>query len=137
MSAFTKNTIVISLFISFVVYSMTIDATAQEPQALLRQRLDAVRRAYKESYDLYREGRTRDVDRIYRWSKRWLEAEREVTTTQSEQIAALEGHWRRMKQLEDLMRNLSKAGVTAVVELAAVEYYRLDAEVALSKARVK
>ena len=103
----------------------------------MRQRVDAAQRAYKESYDLYREGRTRDVDRIYRWSQHWLDAELAVSKQKNDEIAALDAHWKRMKQLEELVRNVYRAGALALVELPAVEYYRLDAEVALSKARAK
>jgi hypothetical protein len=85
--------------------------------------------------DLYREGRTRDVDRIYRWSQRWLEAEQELNDKKGDRIAAAEAHLRRMKQLEDLVRNVYKAGAVAPIDLPAVEYYRLDAEAALSKAK--
>jgi hypothetical protein len=137
MPAIAKNVALVCLFALVKPPSMTVFTAAQEPQVLLRQRLEAARRAYKESYDLYREGRTRDVDRMYRWSQRLLEAEQEVGANKEDRIAALEGHWKRMKQLEDLVRNLSKAGVVALVELPAVEYYRIDAEIALSKARVK
>src|SRR5262245_46686572 len=110
-------------------------ARAQDPRTLLRRRVEAVQRAYKESMDLYREGRTRDVDRIYRWSKRWMEAEQESNDKKADHIAAAEAHWRRMKHLEDLVRNVYKAGAAAPIDLPAVEYYRLDAEVALSKAK--
>jgi outer membrane protein TolC len=137
MAALKKNIMLVSVFALFVPGPMTAVAAAQDLRALLRQRIEAARRAYKESNDLYREGRTRDVDRMYRWSQRLLEAELEASTKKSDQIAALEAHWKRMKQLEDLVRNVYKAGAVAQVELPAVEYYRLDAEIALSKARAK
>jgi hypothetical protein len=119
----------------FLAQGLVSPAHAQDPRALLRRRVEAVQRAYKESMDLYREGRTRDVDRIYRWSQRWLEAEQESNDKKADRIAAAENHLRRMKQLEDLVRNVYKAGAAAPIELPAVEYYRLDAEVALSKAK--
>src|SRR5262249_27581457 len=114
-----------------------VPSAAQDPRALIRQRMDAAQRAYKETYQLYREGRTRDVDRLYRWSQHWLDAELETSSKKSDQVAAFEGHWNRMKQLEELVRNIYKAGAVPRSELPAVEYYRLDAEIALSKARAQ
>jgi hypothetical protein len=104
-------------------------------QALQRRRAEAVARAYKEAFDLYREGRTRDVDRIYRWSERWFRAEEDLSDKKADRIAAAERHWQRMKRLEDLVRGSYKAGAAAAIELPAVEYYRLDAEIALAKAK--
>jgi hypothetical protein len=107
-------------------------ATAREaPPALAglaKARADAARRAYQESVDLYREGRSRDVDRIYLWSQRWLEAEREAAPRKEAERAAYEAHYRRMRQLENLIRDRYKAGVAAPIELPAVEFYRLEAE---------
>jgi hypothetical protein len=103
--------------------------------ALLRRRAEAVARAYKEAFDLYREGRTRDVDRIYRWSERWFKAEEDLSDKKADRIAAADHHWQRMKRLEDLVRGSYKAGAAAAIELPAVEYYRLDAEIALARAK--
>ena len=134
-SSFVKR-LCICLLLQFVPVGLTTSpARGQDPQGLLRRRIDAAHRAYKESMDLYREGRTRDVDRIYRWSERWLHAEQELNDKKADRITAAEGHLRRMKQLEDLVKNVYKAGAAAPIELPAVEYYRLDAEVALSKAK--
>jgi hypothetical protein len=96
--------------------------------SLAKARADAARRAYQESDKLYREGRSRDVDRIYLWSQRWLDAEREAAPGEKEKISAFEAHFRRMRQLENLIRNRYNSGVAAAIELPAVEFYRLEAE---------
>jgi hypothetical protein len=140
MSAITPSALFIGILTLFTFPFAPLWSAAQEPQGLQRlaeERLDAARRAYKETYDLYREGRTRDVDRIFLWSQRWLDAEREVSTKKPAQVLALEGHWKRMKQIEDLIRGRYRAGVAAPIELPAVEYYRLDAEITWLRAKGK
>jgi hypothetical protein len=103
--------------------------------ALARARIEAAHRAYQEALDLYREGRSRDVDRIYLWSVRWLEAERDAAARPADQLPAWEAHTKRMKQLDDLVRGRFRAGVAAAVELPAVEYYRKEADFWLARAR--
>jgi hypothetical protein len=97
-------------------------------------RLDAARSSYKETMQLYKEGRTRDVDRIYLWSQRWLDAQRALSNKKTDQQSAFDGHWKRMRQLEELVNSRFKAGVAAQVELPAVRFYRIEAEIWLSQA---
>jgi len=110
---------------------------AQEIQKLAEARVAAGRKAYEETTLLYREGRSRDLDRIYLWSKRWLDAQLDVSNAKADQEAAYEAHWKRMKQLEDLIDRRMRSGVGAAIEVPQVQYYRLEAELWLARARKK
>ena len=103
--------------------------------SLKEARVNAARRAYQEAILLYREGRSRDVDRIYLWSQRWLAAQRGASGRTGDRVAACEAHWKRMQQLEDSVRKRYRAGVAAPIELAAVEFYRTEAELGLADAK--
>src|SRR5581483_10695487 len=110
---------------------------AQQIQKLAEKRVAAAAKAYEETVLLYREARSRDLDRIYLWSKRWLDAQRDANSGKAEQQAAFDAHWKRMKQLQELIDNRMRSGVGAAVEVAQVEFYRLEAELWLTRARKK
>jgi outer membrane protein TolC len=70
-------------------------------------------------------------------SLRLLEAELEWKTKPAEQIAALEAHLERMKNIHDINLARFNAGRASVGDLKQAEYYRLDAEVRLERAKQK
>jgi len=107
-------------------------------QKLAEARVAAARKAaYEETALLYREARTRDMDRIYLWSRRWLDAQRDSAKGKAEEEAAYTGHWNRMKSLEESVKNRLRSGAAAPIEVPAVEFYRLEAEIWLSQSRGK
>jgi hypothetical protein len=130
-----KNLLTASFFVAALSGSVLAkqQPDGSTPATLAEARLEAARRAYKEAMDLYREGRTRDVDRVYLWSKRWLEAQRALSNKKADQRAALDAHFKRMRQLEELIKGRYRAGVAATIELPAVQFYRLEAEIWLSE----
>ena len=97
------------------------------------QRRDAARTTCEVMWANYREGRASE-ELVYRWSLRWLDAERQLSKQQADQIAALRGHWQRMKDMENIIRKLQRSGVTTVDHVSAVEYYRVEAELWLLQA---
>ena len=74
-------------------------------------------------------------DLLYRWSLRWLEAERELSDQQADQVAAYQAHFERMRDLDRIIRRLHGSGQTTIEEASATEYYRVEAEIWLLKAR--
>ena len=101
-----------------------------------KQRRDAARRTYEALWANYRE-RLASEDTLYRWSLRWLEAERQLTDRPADQAAAAAGHWERMRALERLMGNLQRAGQATVQEVSAAEFYRAEAEIWLLQAKAR
>ena len=102
---------------------------------LAKIRLDAASKTYQVLWQNYREGRRSSDELLYRWSKRWLDAEREVHAQPAEQVAALKGHYDRMVDLERIIRKVSQAGQGTVNELSAAEFYRTEAELWLLEAK--
>jgi hypothetical protein len=139
---------------------------AEAPAALRKARLAAARKAFDKVWGQYRRG-LRDEEQVYRWSVRWLEAERAVAAKQAGRMTALEGHLRRMKELEktapdrlvavdpapligreNLNRKLLKDKEGRVVLMSVEDinsgdaavlaaYYRAEAEVWLAEAKTR
>jgi hypothetical protein len=115
-------------------------AGAADPEAanllarLAVQRRDAARKSYEVFWLDYRERRTSE-DLLYRWSLRWLEAEKDLSDQQADRVAAYQGHYDRMRDLDRLIRRLHTSGQSTIEEASAAEYYRVEAEVWLLKAK--
>jgi hypothetical protein len=103
-------------------------------ERLAKQRVEAARKTYEVLWSNYRDGFRVSNDTLYRWSKRWLAAERDRSKKPADQTAALLAHRNRMADLERLIRNVRRVGQATVDELSAAEYYKTEAEVWLLQA---
>jgi hypothetical protein len=117
---------------------VTAGPAAEQPPdplaGLLKQQRDAARKTYEVSWTNYREGRL-PAEVVYRWSRRWLDAERQLSAQPDDRILACSAHLQRMVELEQLVRRLQPSGQVTVDEVSAAEYYRVEAEVWLAQAR--
>jgi hypothetical protein len=102
------------------------------PWELARAKVDAAHRTCKALAEEFLEGKT-SVDQIHQWSQRMLNAQLEASKKKEEQTTAREDHITRMQQLEQLAQKRFEKGKGLASDLSAAEYYRLDAELALSK----
>lgn len=131
---------ILIIFLFGVMTSAATVATAQDSDAtttrskLAVQRRDAARKTYETMWANYRERRASD-EVLYRWSKRWLKAERQLGVEPARQIAAFKAHLQRMRDLERIINNLQRSRQTTVDEVSAVEFYRAEAELWLLQAR--
>jgi hypothetical protein len=75
-------------------------------------------------------------EEVYNWSVRWLRAERDLNPKGAEHVSALEGHLKRMKELETKVKALAP-GVLSVVQGREAEWNRMEAELWLAQAKVK
>jgi hypothetical protein len=111
---------------------------APDPAAALSQlavqRRDAARRTYQVMWANYREGRASE-ELLYRWSRRWLEAEKQLGKRPADQVAACRGHLERMRDVERIVRKLQLSGVTTLDQVNSVEFYRVEAEMWLLQAK--
>jgi hypothetical protein len=109
-----------------------IRAGAGEPQQA-ESRPAALAEAASDVYRRYTasevETRKIDTDSLYRWSVRWMEAERAA----GKRAAASEAHLKRMRELEQSRRQWVVAGQAPAVELAAVRFFVLEAEQLVAK----
>jgi hypothetical protein len=115
-------------------------ADATEDLANAKARVEAARKVYNGML------RRRQIDpkfglnleKFYQWSRRWMEAQHDVSATKKNQVAAIEAHLARIKTLEKAVKEVIKAGSDASsYEAKAAEFYRLEAEKWLRKAKAK
>lgn len=80
------------------------------------------------------EGQTdANAEQLYVWSRRWMDAERAASKKHTERVAAVEAHLARMKDLERLTTAHFNTGQVTSAQRTAAEFYRLEAELLLSK----
>ena len=108
--------------------------TANAIARLALQRRDAARKTYEVLWIDYRE-RIAAQDALYRWSVRWLDAERELSDQEADQVAAYQGHFERMRDLERLIRRLRESAQTTIDEASAAAFYRTEAEMWVLQAK--
>jgi hypothetical protein len=103
--------------------------------ALLKARLDAARKTYEWVAKNYIESRPPLGELLYRWSCRWLDAEREVSSRKEDRIAAYQAHLRRMRDLERVARDRFRNHFVPVEEDTAAQFYRAEAEIWLERTK--
>jgi hypothetical protein len=97
-------------------------------QKLTEERLSGARSAYEavwakfKPFDLSKG----DGEDVYRWSRRWMEVEREMATSKATRVAALQGHFERMKKLEQEVQEYAR-GTIPLQQLVATQFYRAEA----------
>jgi hypothetical protein len=91
---------------------------------------DAARKAYLAWWANYHD-RAGPAEWVYIWSKRWLRAEKELSSKEDDQVAAYQGHLERMRELEGIVSRLqrAKAGLARIDEISSTHYYRVEAEI--------
>jgi hypothetical protein len=106
---------------------------SDKPAKLALAKLEAARQTF-EGY--WQDKYWRDVEIPYRWSRRWLEAQRQLSAKQEDQITACQQHLDRMKGLEEVTRQQFRDGGRAkVYEINATEYYVAEAAEWLAQAK--
>jgi hypothetical protein len=121
-----------------VLWAATAGAGDRSPATTLsrlaKERRDAARKTYRTTWANYRDGFAGE-EQVYRWSKRWLEAERQADPRPDRQLAALRDHWERMRQMEKTVKSLQQARAITTDRVTAAEYYRAEAEMWLLEAK--
>jgi hypothetical protein len=112
--------------------------TGAGTEELTRQRMGAARDAYQFAWDAFKpfDLSKGDGEAAYRWSRRWMEAERDLASTEAGRVAALRGHLERMRGLEDEVRGYIGSTIP-LPQLAATRFYRAEAETWLAEAKAK
>lgn len=112
-------------------------AGPQVPQRLLEARRDAARRTYDELWKKNQEALLPVAELAYRWSLRWLEAERDLSEQKPNQVAAFQAHSARMRELERISRDRFRTRTNPIEEVTAAEFYAVEAEIWLLRAKNK
>jgi broad specificity phosphatase PhoE len=95
-----RRMVIAGMFLGLVA-AATAAPGAPEPKALAdlkKARRDAVQKSYEEAVAACATGRG-SAEMVYQWSRRWLEAERDISDKKAERTAALTAHGDRMKAL--------------------------------------
>jgi hypothetical protein len=107
---------------------------APKRSALAEARYKAALKQFGEVWTFYRQSRT-DSFQTYYWSRLVLDSQRDLSDTPEDRIASLEAHLARMRELEALVKKVRRLGFGFSTDVGATEYYRLEAEHWLEKAR--
>jgi len=112
-----------------------ITASAADHTMAIAKR-DAARRSYQAWWANYRD-RASPGEWVYLWSKRWLGAEKELSSRHDDQVAAYQAHLERMRELEGIVSRMQQAkpGLARIDELSTTRYYRIEAEIWYEKSR--
>ncbi|HLJ93048.1 MAG TPA: hypothetical protein VKU02_07635 [Gemmataceae bacterium] len=114
----------------------TPEATpAKVPQELVKAKIAAARKTYEVVWKNNREGLVPFAELAYRWSKRWLEAELELTDQKANRVAIYQAHKDRMRELARITRDRYRNRINTIEEATATEFYIAEAEVWLEQAK--
>jgi hypothetical protein len=109
-------------------------AAYPEPDPMLVEQRDAARKTYETVLANYRDGRSSE-ELLYRWSKRWLRAEQQLSDRPDDRIAAAAAHLDRMIELERFVQKLQTSGQITIDVVSACAFYRAEAAQWLAQAR--
>lgn len=110
------------------------DEGAARMNRLLQARYDAAVQALKCREEEFIVGKG-DQLRLYADSIHVLKAQREMGRTKAERLAAYEAHLKRMRHIEEVDKERFEAGRLNLAEYAEAQFYRLDAEIDLERAK--
>jgi hypothetical protein len=108
----------------------------ERKSSLAEDRYRAASRQFEEVWTFYRQSRT-DSFQTYFWSRLVLESQQDLARDKAERVAAFEAHRERMGKLESLVRRVRKLGFGFSTDVGATEYYRIEADRWLEKARAE
>jgi hypothetical protein len=92
---------------------------------------EAAQLAYEATVQSYETGRS-DIEAVYRWSCRWMQAERA-----DRGVLAIQSHLDRMQSFADKIKSLNDAGAPGgeAANLTAVRYYVVEAKEMVEEAK--
>jgi hypothetical protein len=123
------------LFAGFAFAPSAPRATVEpaQPSPLAEARYRAAVKQYEITWSYYQQARI-DTFQVYVWSRLVLDARRELGETPADHRIALEDHLARMRKLEELVTKIRRLGFGRSSDVGATEYYRLEAELWLTRA---
>jgi hypothetical protein len=107
---------------------------APPPWELARAKLNAAQRTCMSLALEYLDGKA-TAEQVHQWSRRWMDAERDVSNKKADQLESLKNHVSRMRLLEQAAQERLQKRRGLASDVPAAEYHRIEAELALSRAR--
>ena|SRR5262249_40479773 len=108
-----------------------ITPPAPAADKLAQAKLDAARKSFE---SVWASQRYTEVEIPYRWSCRWLQAQRQLAGKKDEQVAACQKHLERMRELERLTQQQYQQQILSITQVDAARYYVVEAEEWLARA---
>ena len=113
--------------------NLTCSAKKEISSDPARVRLAAARELYGPQEAEFFAGRV-NFEGAYIWSHRWMEAEASLDDRRAGKIRAAESHLARVKEMEKRVKEWVAAGNAGTDQYLESDFYRADAEVAVSQA---
>ena len=110
---------------------------AKVPAQLAKAKADAAHRTYDVVRRNNKEGLVPFAELVYRWSKRWLEAELDLFDNKENRVTAYMAHRDRMRDLARITRDRYRNRVNTVEEASATDFYIAEAEIWIEQAKSK
>jgi hypothetical protein len=106
------------------------DAT-DAPAKLAKLRLEAARQAYEAAWSAFQPFElSKDPEKVYLWSRRWMESALATATTKAERDEALRGHVERMSKLEgQVTMYVALRNTVPFQQWAAAQFYHAEAKI--------
>ncbi|HEY2251009.1 MAG TPA: hypothetical protein VGH74_08105 [Planctomycetaceae bacterium] len=111
---------------------------ASPKSATAQARRDAAQKVYEESWQHYFQSPEDGIarwDDYNAWSLRWLQAERDLGRTKAEDIAAIEGHLKRVRARKEMVDKAVKDHLLPPYASGEADFFVLEAEDMLTAAR--
>jgi hypothetical protein len=122
---------------AFALRAQAIQPTPTVTVSVLKARVEAAQKTYEYVARNYMESRPPIGELLYRWSRRWLNAELDLNGQKEDQVAAYQAHLIRMRELEQSTRGRWKNRTVSIEEWTGAQFYRLEAEIWLARARAR
>jgi hypothetical protein len=120
------------------LFALSLARADEKAAENARARLQAARKVYKGLGERKLvDARDSDFEKVYLWSRRWMDAEKELAVKKADKISAVQGHLDRMKKLEGVVKALLEGGLATSYDPPVAEFYRLEAEQWLAREKAE
>lgn len=110
-------------------------ATNADTAELAKTKVATAKAGYEGTVAVRRTGGRADPEQVYLWSRRWMEAERDVSDKPADRVAAIENHKTRMKELHKFTLVEYQAGKVTHAQVLGADFYAAEAELWLAEAK--
>ncbi len=120
---------------------LAVPAAAQDltkvPPELAKARLDAARKTYEQKLRRVLNRGGGEPESFYVWSRRWRDAEEAIKPGKESRLATARAHLKRMQEIARIFAAYAKTGQGRPEDADAAEYYRIQAEIDLARAKAR
>jgi hypothetical protein len=131
-----RNTLILLALLSAGQLAPGLEAADKKEETLAEAKLKAARATYDASLKAFAEGKS-DSEKVYLWSRRWMETLRDRAAKKADRVTAIEGHRDRMKELQKTVQARYRSGMLALADVLAVDFYIAEAELWRAQASAK